>query len=103
MTRYLVDTDVLIWVLRGKPEAIAWVEAAAMSGELWCSALTVSEILRMVREDELPKTEALLDSLQIAPGTAEDARHAAHLLRHRGPGFVDCHIAATALRLHGQF
>ncbi len=49
MTRFMVDTDVLVWVLRGKAEAVAWLEAAATEGRLLCSALTVSELFRMVR------------------------------------------------------
>ena len=28
----------------------------------------------------------------------EDARRAADMMRDRGPGYVDCHIAAAALR-----
>lgn len=102
MTQFMVDTDVLIWVLRGKSEAIAWMEDAARQGNLLCSVLTVSELFRMVRREELRKTETLLDVLQVVPVLYEDARRAADLMRKHGPGFVDCHIAAAALRLDAQ-
>ena len=99
MTRFMVDTDVLVWVLRGKAEAVAWLETAAAEGCLLCSALTVSELFRMVRQDELRKTEALIGGLQVIPVLYEDARRAADMMRDRGPGYVDCHIAAAALRM----
>ena len=82
----MVDTDVLIWVLRGKSEAIAWLEGAARDGNLLCSVLTVSELFRMVRRAELRKTETLLDALHVVPVLYEDARRAADLMREHGPG-----------------
>ena len=99
MNPIMVDTDVLIWVLRGKTEAVGWLESVAATERLLCSVLTVSELLRMVRQEELRKTETLIAGVQVAPVLYEDARKAADLMRDRGPGFVDCHIAATALRL----
>ncbi len=41
--------------------------------------------------------EGLLDSLVVLPVGAAEARLAAELARDRGPGLVDCHIAAAAL------
>lgn len=70
----------------------------AGAGPLYCSVLTVSELLRLLRQPELVKTRRLLDTLVPLPVLYEDAVLAAELLRHRGPGFVDCHIAATAIR-----
>ncbi len=99
MSAIMVDTDVLVWVLRGRSEAIAWLEQAAAQGRLCCSALTVSEILRMAREDEMHKTNALIAGFDVVPVGEVDARKAADFMRHRGPGYVDCHIAAQALRL----
>lgn len=95
----MVDTDVLIWVLRGEKSAVDRLAATASEARLVCSALTVSELLRMVRSHELRKTEALLAGLEVIPVTDQDARGAAQLMRARGPGFVDCHIAAAALRI----
>ena len=98
MTRFMVDTDVLVWVLRGNPEAVAWLETAAAEGRLLCSALTVSELFRMVRQKELRKTEVLIGGLQV-PEFYQNARRSADMMRDRGPGYVDCHIAAAALRM----
>ena len=99
MNPIMVDTDVLIWVLRGKTEAVGWLESVAATERLLCSVLTVSELFRMVRQEELHKTEKLMAGVQVVPVVYEDARRAADLMRAHGPGFVDCHIAATALRL----
>lgn len=62
-----------------------------------CSVLSVSEVMRLVRDEELPRTEELLDSLIALPVGVSEAKLAAVLMRNREPGFVDCHIAATAL------
>ena len=53
----------------------------------------------MVRHDELRKTEALIAGLQVVPVFYEDARRAAEMMRDRGPGYADGHIAAAALRM----
>ncbi len=45
------------------------------------------------------KTEALIGGLQVIPVLYEDARRARDMMRDRGPGYVDCHIAAAALRM----
>ena len=87
-------------VPHGKPQTFGWLEAVSAIERLLCSVLTVSELLQMVRQEELRKTETLIAGVQVVPVLYEDARKAADLMRDRGPGFVDCHIAATALRLN---
>ena len=49
MTQFMVDTDVLIWVLRGKSEAIAWLEGAARDGNLLCGAYRIGTFLGYVQ------------------------------------------------------
>ena len=39
------------------------------------------------------------ETLDTIPVTYEDAVRAAEMMRNRGPGLVDCHIAAAAIRL----
>lgn len=46
-------------VPRGKTQAVGWLEAVSAIERLLCSVLTVSELLRMVRQEELRKTETL--------------------------------------------
>ncbi len=94
---YLLDTDVLIWHLRGRHQTVELLKVLVQDGPLACSALTVSEVFRLVKEQELAKTERLLTSMVVLPVRLVEARLAASLMRDRGPGYVDCHIAATAL------
>lgn len=99
MTCYVIDTDVIIWVLRRDSQAMQWLETTAHQGTLACSVLTVAEILRLIRADELPRARRFFDAVDTIPVTYEDAVHAAEMMRNRGPGLVDCHIAAAAIRL----
>lgn len=94
---YLLDTDVLIWCLRKRPKPIAMLDLLVEDGPLACSVLTISEIMRMVKDQDLARTEQLLASLMPMPVGASEAKLAAILMRNHGPGYVDCHIAATAL------
>ena len=95
---YLLDSDAIIWYLRGKPRTVALLdELAATEGPLGCSALTLSEVLRGAKEDELPRTERFLNRLVVLPVGAVEAKLAASLMRQGGPGYVDCHVAATAV------
>jgi predicted nucleic acid-binding protein len=94
---FLIDSDVLIWCLRKRPRAIALLEGLAKDGPLACSVLTISEIMRMVRSQDQVRTEKLLTSLVALPVGVAEAKVAAILMRNRGPGYVDSHIAATAM------
>lgn len=96
---YLLDTDVLIWHLRNRPNTTALLTKLVDDGPLACSALTVSELLQNVRTHEAARVEDLLDSLIVAPIDSKVARLAASIIRQRGPGYVDCHIAATSILL----
>lgn len=82
----MIDTDVLIWVLRRNQPSLEWLEALAAQGGLACAVLTVSEILRVAKEQELSRTHGVLQALDIVPVTYEDAIRAADMMRQRGPG-----------------
>ncbi len=69
----MIDADVLIWVLRRNQSTLDWLEALAGQGGLACSVLTVSEILRAAKEQELSRTHGVLQALDIVSVTYEDA------------------------------
>lgn len=95
---YLIDSDALIWYLRGRPRTVALLDELALTeGPLGCSALTLSEVLRGAKEDEVQRTEHLLNRLIVLPVGAAEAKLVASLMRQGGPGYVDCHVAATAI------
>jgi predicted nucleic acid-binding protein len=105
MARYLLDTDVLIWVLRNRRETVDLLShLSEESGEApACSALSILEVWSGIRTSEIHKTGVFLDALQAIPIDGVVARQAAELLRaskrHRNPReWIDALIAATVLR-----
>jgi len=97
---YVLDTSVLIDVLRGSEAAAAWL--ADLDELPLCSEITRAEVLRGVRSPERSRTERLLAALRWAPVDETTSRRAGELGRrhrggHRGLGVADLLVAATAL------
>ncbi len=97
---HVLDTSVLIDVLRGSPTAAAWL--SGLDEVPLCSEITRAEVLRGVRSPERTRTEQLLDALRWAPVDETTSRRAGELGRrhrrsHRGLGVSDLLVAATAL------
>lgn len=106
MANFLLDSDVLIWLLRGRAEAVELVERLQRetAAALACSALSILEIWTGVRPGEERKTQLLLEPLKVMPVDTTIARRAALLLssrkRQRDPReWIDALIAATCLEL----
>lgn len=102
-TMFLLDSDVLIWHLRGKPHGLVALSSLLDEGPLCASTLTRYEVLRGAFPHERSATLALLDALE----TIDVDTHIADLggtlwktYRERGRelGAVDSLLAATALR-----
>ena len=72
MTKIVLDTDVLIDVLRGGRKAVqAFLEAMADRFVPSCSVISVAEIFAGMREEEERATRPLLDGLMIIPVTQD--------------------------------
>ncbi|MBI2267224.1 MAG: type II toxin-antitoxin system VapC family toxin [Armatimonadetes bacterium] len=102
MADHLLDTDVLIWFLRGRKETRAVFQEIEAGGIPLCSALSVLEIMFGVREKEEKVTRYLLRSLRVVPVGEKEAEKAASLMRDYRKGgitldLVDAVIAATCL------
>jgi predicted nucleic acid-binding protein len=101
----LLDTSVLIDVLRGSEAASQWMNSL---GEVpSCSELTRAEVLRGVRSAERTRTERLLSSLRWIAADEPVSRRAGELGRHYrrshpGLSIVDFVIAATAQLLEAE-
>ncbi|MGA9351456.1 MAG: type II toxin-antitoxin system VapC family toxin [Anaerolineae bacterium] len=105
MIKYLLDSDVLIWQLRGQEETAELLARLSKEGILGCSVVSIVEIQAGVRRSEEEKTNALLDSLKAHDVTTAIANLAGKFIRdYRAKGitldFVDSIVAATAV-LHG--
>lgn len=99
MRLLLVDTTVLIDVLRGRKQAVDWW--LALGRVPLCSEVTRAEVLRGVRRGEEAVTARLLGALEWRPVDDTVSRLAGTLGRdHReslaGLGLADLLIAATA-------
>lgn len=109
MSRYLLDTDILSEVIKGRDPAVA---ARAQSylkrfGQLTTSAVSVAEVIygfrRMGREDRVSQFEASLARVEVLPFDDAAARQAgrinADLERNGRPiGMPDVMIAGIALQ-----
>ncbi|MFT4009618.1 MAG: type II toxin-antitoxin system VapC family toxin [Nocardioidaceae bacterium] len=100
----LVDTSVLIDVLRGEVAAAETLRVARADGPLHASEVTRLEVLAGMRTGEEASTRALLAVLTWHPLTDEVAEIAGQLGRqwlpgNRGIDSADLAIAATAVLL----
>lgn len=102
--RTLVDTSVLIDVLRGRPEAVQIVRRAVSGGSLHASEITRIEVLAGMRPEEEDCTRALLGALEwhsVDERIAEDAGALGQRwwASHSGIDAADLAVAATAMHL----
>ena len=97
--RLLIDTDVLIEYLRGRSEAVKYVEG--LTPDLYLSVISVAELFAGVEGDEEERSlNQLLQAFIILPVTEKISRLGGLYRRDYGPshgtGLADALIAATA-------
>jgi predicted nucleic acid-binding protein len=98
--RLLLDTDVLIEYLRGREEAIEYLEG--LTSDLYLSVISVAELFAGVKGDEEERSlKQFLLAFAVLPVTEETARLGGFYRRDFGPshgtGLGDALIAATAV------
>ena len=103
MALVLLDTTVLIDVLRGRPAAARVLGLRAVGDTPATSAINVEEIVRGLRADEQVVAERLFDGLLVLPVGRAEAETAGAWRREQAAAGrtahqADCLIAATALR-----
>lgn len=103
----VVDTSILIDVLRGEPAAVAVLREARQAGPLHASEITRSEVLAGMRSPEENATRALLGAFTWHPVDERLAEIAGELGRrwlpaNRGVDSADLAIAATAVALDAR-
>ena len=103
MAAFLLDTNIIIDILRGKRDRVTLVrELVAQENSMACCAVTVTEIYAGLRPQELDKTERLLRHLDYMEISQEIAKKAGLLKQswaRRGVtlSFPDVMIAAVAI------
>lgn len=99
MSGLVVDTDVLIEYLRGRPKAVEYLHT--LDADLLLSSLTVAELFAGARESEEEALHTMLRAFEIVVVDAAIAEAAGRLRRRYGPshgvGLPDAVIAATAM------
>jgi len=81
MSKFLLDSDVIIWHLRGRKEVTEMLRDLQRFGVPACSALSVIEVQSGVKKGEEEKTDRFLGSLMVFDVNREVANQAALLIR----------------------
>lgn len=99
MRSLLLDTDILINLLRGNEAARDFIAESLEENELLCSVISVAEIWAGMRSKEEPATRSLIDSLKILDVSRDIAEKAGCMkgsVKSHSLELDDCLIAATA-------
>jgi predicted nucleic acid-binding protein len=103
MSKYLLDSDIIIWHLRGRIEITEMLKDIQRVGLPACSAISVLEVqLGVKTKDEEGKTNRFLGTLKIFDVNMEIAKIAAQLIReYKAKGVTidipDSIIASTCI------
>ncbi|HAR68341.1 MAG TPA: hypothetical protein DCR99_01160 [Thermus scotoductus] len=82
--RYLLDSTVVIDLLRGHPKVVAWIQQTVAQGAtLWVTPITVAEVLAGVPEARLEAPRRLLQELGFVALDFPVAERAARLFWER--------------------
>jgi predicted nucleic acid-binding protein len=106
--RVYVDSDVLIWHLRGERRALALLTRLRDSGEheLWVGAMQRAEVVFFMRPDEEEATGLLMSQLRTAAVDEEIVDAAGRIFRQWAPshgiGPNDALLAATVMATGGK-
>jgi predicted nucleic acid-binding protein len=102
MGRFLLDSDIIIWHLRGREEVTAMLRDLQRFGVPGCSALSVLEVQLGVKKGEEEKTNYFFEYLKVFDVNRGVASKAAQLIReYKGKGVTldipDAVIASTCI------
>lgn len=106
--RAYIDSDVLIWHLRGERKALRLLRRLRDGGEyaLWTGALQRAEVIFFMRPEEEEATLFLLSQFRTAPVDQEVVDTAGTIYRQWNPSHGidvnDAILAATAMATGGQ-
>ena len=98
---YLIDTDILIWVLRGSEEYKDFLMKLKNNASFSISTITIAEIYKNIYPSEIMKTENLINEFQVCEVTIPIAKQAGlywqqYIKQIRSLSLTDCLIAGTA-------
>ena len=106
--RAYIDADILIWHLRGQPNALRFLRKlqGAPDYEIWTGALQRAEVVFFMRAGEEERTLLFLSQFQTAPVDGETVDEAGALYRKWNPShgtdINDSFLVATVKRTGGK-
>lgn len=98
---YLIDTDIIIWILRGNKKYVEFLKDLKNHSSLSISTVTIAAIYKNLFPSELIKTENLLSEFQTWDVTPTIAKQGGlywqqYAKQFKNLSLTDCLIAATA-------
>ncbi|MBU1084831.1 MAG: type II toxin-antitoxin system VapC family toxin [Candidatus Beckwithbacteria bacterium] len=99
--KYLLDTDVLIWILRGNEKVVKRVKKLVKNKRQAVSVISVAEIYKNLFPSEIEKTSELFEASLVLEVDYKVAKLAGLYWRdyhkkYRGLSLADCLIASSA-------
>lgn len=97
----ILDTDVVIWILRGNKSIVAAIDRLVSKESIGISTITVAEIYKNVFPIEMPDVEDFIVHQELFPVSLDIAKTAGlywnqYHRRLKNLSLTDCLIAATA-------
>lgn len=98
---YLIDTDIIIWILRGNKKYEDFLQNLKYKGSLSISTVTIAEIYKNIYPSEIMKTENVLHEFETWDATTTIAKQAGlywqqYSKQLKNLSLTDCLIAGTA-------
>ncbi|MBZ0178881.1 MAG: type II toxin-antitoxin system VapC family toxin [Melioribacteraceae bacterium] len=96
----LLDTDIIIWFLRGKEEYVRQIEMLVNENRLFVSPISVTEIYAVAKKNEERNIHTFFDLLEIITIKSNEAKTAGLFIQQyrksHSVELADALIAATA-------
>ena len=106
--RAFIDSDILIWHLRGEPKALKFLNKMLRSNEyeLWIGAMQRAEVIFFMKPHEEDATELFLAQFQTSPVDRTIVDSAGKIYRKWNPShgidINDALLASTAMESGGH-
>lgn len=80
-SKFIIDSDVIIWFLRGRKDTVELLEKLEKSGVPACSPISIVEVQLGIKKEEEAKTSIFLNFLEVYPIEREIGNKAGEYLR----------------------